>query len=108
MKTKEKCAITGLPAKYRDPVTGLPYANLEAFKIIREQHTPKESAAPTAGQGDKSQIDSSLLTADGAHSESSVRDTQSCAASGGLVESSDSGVVTVEQLARLGNRFGDD
>ncbi|XP_017406448.1 SWR1 complex subunit 2 [Vigna angularis] len=31
------CAITGLPAKYRDPKTGLPYATKEAFKIIRER-----------------------------------------------------------------------
>jgi len=34
----ERCAITDLPAKYRDPKTGLPYANAEAFKKIREQH----------------------------------------------------------------------
>ncbi|XP_042483142.1 SWR1 complex subunit 2 isoform X2 [Macadamia integrifolia] len=31
------CAVTGLPAKYRDPKTGLPYATREAFKIIRER-----------------------------------------------------------------------
>ncbi|RKP22845.1 hypothetical protein SYNPS1DRAFT_31487 [Syncephalis pseudoplumigaleata] len=29
------CAITGLPAKYRDPRTGLPYANLRAFAMLR-------------------------------------------------------------------------
>ncbi|KAK9122834.1 hypothetical protein Sjap_012436 [Stephania japonica] len=34
---KAVCAITGLPAKYRDPKTGLPYATKEAFKIIRER-----------------------------------------------------------------------
>ncbi|KAL3834024.1 hypothetical protein ACJIZ3_008760 [Penstemon smallii] len=34
---KAVCAITGLPAIYRDPKTGLPYATKEAFKIIREQ-----------------------------------------------------------------------
>ncbi|XP_015878632.3 SWR1 complex subunit 2 isoform X2 [Ziziphus jujuba] len=34
---KAVCAITGLPAKYRDPRTGLPYATKEAFKIIRER-----------------------------------------------------------------------
>lgn len=33
---KPVCAVTGLPAKYRDPKTGLPYATMEAFKIIRE------------------------------------------------------------------------
>ncbi|KAI0519715.1 hypothetical protein KFK09_007174 [Dendrobium nobile] len=34
---KSLCVVTGLPAKYRDPKTGLPYATIEAFKIIREQ-----------------------------------------------------------------------
>ncbi|KAL3020090.1 hypothetical protein AAZX31_05G125700 [Glycine max] len=32
------CPITGLPAKYRDPKTGQPYATKEAFKIIRERY----------------------------------------------------------------------
>mmetsp|Transcript_30398 Transcript_30398/g.47621 ORF Transcript_30398/g.47621 Transcript_30398/m.47621 type:complete len:184 (+) Transcript_30398:146-697(+) len=32
------CVITGLPAKYKDPVTGQPYANVEAFKELRKQH----------------------------------------------------------------------
>jgi vacuolar protein sorting-associated protein 72 len=31
------CAITGLPARYRDPRTGVPYATLEAFKAIRSR-----------------------------------------------------------------------
>ena len=31
------CPITGMPAKYKDPLTGTPYANKEAFKIIREK-----------------------------------------------------------------------
>ncbi|ESW30830.1 hypothetical protein PHAVU_002G186100 [Phaseolus vulgaris] len=39
------CSITGLPAKYRDPKTGLPYATKEAFKIIRERFL-NESANP--------------------------------------------------------------
>ena len=34
---KMLCAITGLPAKYKDPLTGLPYANIAAFKMIRSQ-----------------------------------------------------------------------
>ena len=33
-----RCVITGLPAKYRDPLTGLPYANVEAFREIRMRH----------------------------------------------------------------------
>ena len=35
----EKCVITGEPARYRDPVTGQPYATLAAFKILRERFT---------------------------------------------------------------------
>ena len=31
------CNVTGAPAKYRDPLTGQPFANKEAFKIIREK-----------------------------------------------------------------------
>ncbi|KAI1714079.1 YL1 nuclear protein [Ditylenchus destructor] len=30
------CAVTGRPAKYIDPITELPYADLEAFKKLRE------------------------------------------------------------------------
>ena len=41
----EMCAITGAPAKYRDPVSGLPYADLAAFKVIKERyHTAKPEA----------------------------------------------------------------
>ena len=32
------CPITRLPAKYFDPVTQHPYANLHAFKILRETY----------------------------------------------------------------------
>lgn len=31
----EVCAITGYPAKYRDPNTGLPYCNQYAYKEIQ-------------------------------------------------------------------------
>ena len=33
----EKCVVTGEPARYRDPVTGQPYATLAAFKILRQR-----------------------------------------------------------------------
>mmetsp|Transcript_17350 Transcript_17350/g.29173 ORF Transcript_17350/g.29173 Transcript_17350/m.29173 type:complete len:125 (+) Transcript_17350:458-832(+) len=36
-KGPKTCPITGLHAKYRDPLTGTPYATKEAFKIIRER-----------------------------------------------------------------------
>jgi vacuolar protein sorting-associated protein 72 len=32
------CAVTGLPAKYIEPYTNLPYATIEAFKTIRENY----------------------------------------------------------------------
>ena len=31
------CVITGLAAKYKDPVTGLPYADLEAYRELQVQ-----------------------------------------------------------------------
>ncbi|CAL1361754.1 unnamed protein product [Linum trigynum] len=34
---KAACVVTGLPAKYRDPKTGQPYATIEAFRIIRQR-----------------------------------------------------------------------
>ena len=43
------CPVTRLPAKYTDPVTQLPYANLQAFKIIREAYYQQLEA-----KGDKS------------------------------------------------------
>lgn len=37
--TQQKiCPITRLPAKYVDPVTRLPYANLQAFKFLRDHY----------------------------------------------------------------------
>lgn len=35
---KQMCTITGLPAKYRDPLTGLPFANATAFSVLRGRH----------------------------------------------------------------------
>ena len=36
------CVITGLVAKYKDPVTGLPYANLQAYREIRKKFPDKK------------------------------------------------------------------
>uniref|UniRef100_A0A6B2L543 Vps72/YL1 C-terminal domain-containing protein n=1 Tax=Arcella intermedia TaxID=1963864 RepID=A0A6B2L543_9EUKA len=41
--TKKVCSVTGLPAPYLDPLTKLPYATLEAFKVIRERHAKVEA-----------------------------------------------------------------
>ena len=38
--SKPVCVVTGRLAKYKDPITGLPYSTIEAFKYIR-QHQQK-------------------------------------------------------------------
>jgi len=48
-----KCVITGLPAKYKDPVTGAPYATVKAFKEIRAM---AEAAAKAATMNDGTKI----------------------------------------------------
>lgn len=44
LKSKEtvKCVVTGLPAKYRDPKSGLYFANLEAFRTIKNGKIKKK------------------------------------------------------------------
>jgi len=32
------CPITGMPAQYFDPLTQMPYATIDAFKILRRIH----------------------------------------------------------------------
>lgn len=41
---RKQCVVTGLPARYFDPVTQYPYANLYAFKALREMHAAKLKA----------------------------------------------------------------
>lgn len=41
------CAVTGLPARYRDPLTGLPYFDAGAFKQLRELHFTQQARGPT-------------------------------------------------------------
>ena len=36
------CPVTGLPAKYRDPLTNLPYYSAEAFKTIRAKYAEQQ------------------------------------------------------------------
>lgn len=49
---KAICAVTGLPAKYRDPKTGLPYATKEAYKIIRERFMDENNNIKKMAMGD--------------------------------------------------------
>ncbi|EAA00898.4 AGAP001565-PA [Anopheles gambiae str. PEST] len=37
-KHRQICAVTRLPARYYDPITQLPYRNMQAFKILREAY----------------------------------------------------------------------
>ena len=46
--TLPKCVVTGLPARYRDPRTGLPYYNAAAFKEIRRRHSQPKAPPPNA------------------------------------------------------------
>ncbi len=45
---ERRCAVTGRPAKYLDPLTGEPYATLEAFKALRARHALHSSSAAAA------------------------------------------------------------
>ncbi|XP_076136151.1 tropomodulin-4 isoform X1 [Alosa pseudoharengus] len=50
---QEVCPVTHKPALYRDPITDIPYANLRAFKIIREAYNKYVAAhgLPNPGPG---------------------------------------------------------
>ncbi|XP_047334756.1 SWR1 complex subunit 2 [Impatiens glandulifera] len=48
---KAICVVTGLPAKYRDPKTGLPYATKEAFQIIRKRLSDETKPGEKTGIG---------------------------------------------------------
>ena len=49
----QKCAVTGLPAKYFDPLTNMPYANLFAFKKLREIYEIAREKAEKAEKTEK-------------------------------------------------------
>lgn len=43
---KAVCAVTGKPARYRDPQTGLPYADASAFAALRKRSSAGSAAVP--------------------------------------------------------------
>lgn len=55
--TKAVCVITGRAARYRDPTTGLPYADLAAYKelqrrrVLQQQQAGVFSVDPSLAQG---------------------------------------------------------
>eukprot|EP01032_Pedospumella_encystans_P020203 gene20203-22956_t len=48
-KKSQTCVVTGLPAKYRDPLTMLPYATLDAFREIRRRYPNSNKSGSMAG-----------------------------------------------------------
>ena len=44
------CPVTGLPARYRDPLTGLPYFNAQAFRYIREKYALQAKETKEKGE----------------------------------------------------------
>ncbi|KAI9017693.1 hypothetical protein BC832DRAFT_525679, partial [Gaertneriomyces semiglobifer] len=46
---KAKCPITGLPARFRDPTTQIPYANKEAFLTIQQLQRNEYAWSPILG-----------------------------------------------------------
>ena len=53
---QRQCAVFGVPARYLDPLTGLPYSSAEAFKILRQQHaegkkSQRKRASTEQGEG---------------------------------------------------------
>lgn len=39
------CPISGLVARYRDPLTGVRYGSVHAFKQVREEDLPSKPSA---------------------------------------------------------------
>lgn len=54
------CAITGQPAKYRDPVTMKGYCNVDAYKELRQRYLAGESLE----QLPKKQVEKPTSTSD--------------------------------------------
>lgn len=77
------CAVTGLRAKYRDPLTGLPYATAAAFKTLRANHTAQAAAAAASNAANASAQNAALSAAsmsadDGTSAAAPVRTVIKC------------------------------
>ncbi|XP_072173457.1 vacuolar protein sorting-associated protein 72 homolog [Diadema setosum] len=60
---KQLCPITRYPARYVDPVTGIPFATKQAYKIIRETYAT-EIAAAMSGEPPKRRSKSSASSSE--------------------------------------------
>ena len=51
-----RCVVTGQPAKYKDPLTGLPFSDASAFGFLRQNYQPQivhrqpQAARPSASR----------------------------------------------------------
>jgi len=43
---RRRCPITNLPAQYFDPLTQMPYATLEAFRLLRQMYEEEKRKRP--------------------------------------------------------------
>jgi hypothetical protein len=69
------CAITGAPAKYRDPISGLPYADLAAFKELRKLYPdPKKEQKEAAAKAAAEAAEAAKAAAEGAAAEGGGQD----------------------------------
>ncbi|CAL1530304.1 unnamed protein product [Lymnaea stagnalis] len=66
---KSICPVTKLPAKYFDPITQMPYANAQAFRLIRDAYIKQleaenkpRPASPSIGQKKKDKVEESPQT----------------------------------------------
>ena len=81
--TPLRCAVTGKPAKYRDPVSGYGYADLAAYKELK-QRSQSERRGPT-GKRTKRQSSKSLGLPQGSHQLDSSTDAAQLANSAAQV-----------------------
>lgn len=49
VRKTQLCPLTGLPAKYIDPHTGVPFANAEAFKVLQDIMVHEYNWNPSLG-----------------------------------------------------------
>ncbi|KAI9136802.1 YL1 nuclear protein-domain-containing protein [Paraphysoderma sedebokerense] len=81
LKRNVICPITGLPAKYLDPQTKIPYANIKAFRIIRSligdtKYSSPSSSPSTLPPSLLSSFNSTSTINEGAENEDKIEKVQ--------------------------------
>jgi len=67
------CAVSGLPAIYKDPVTGQGYANVAAFKELRRIHSGEQPCAAEGGDVTSEESEASAPKGPLSHSDALAR-----------------------------------